>query len=75
MVIYKINVMDELKKAGWNSSRLRKEKILGQSSIAKIRNKENISFDNLNKICLMLRCQPSDIIEVCPTDEEKLKYF
>lgn len=35
---------------------------------------KNITLETLNKICVMCGLQPGDIIEVVPTDEEKIKY-
>lgn len=32
-------------------------------------------LDKINTICIILRYQPSDIIEITSTDEEKIKYF
>lgn len=55
--------------------RMRKEKILSEGTMQNLRKGKGITTDTLNKICLLLRCQPSDVIEIIPTDEEKIKYF
>ena len=75
MFVYKINVMKELEKRGYPSVRMRKEKILCEGTMQSLRKGKGITTDTLNKICLLLRCQPSDVIEIIPTDEEKIKYF
>lgn len=75
MFVYKINVMKELEKRGYPSVRMRKEKILSEGTMQNLRKGKGITTDTLNKICLLLRCQPSDVIEIIPTDEEKIKYF
>lgn len=75
MYIYKIDIMKELKEKGYTANRMRKEKILSESTMQNIRNKTNITLESINTICIILRCQPSDIIEIAPTDEEKIKYF
>lgn len=76
MLKYRINVLDELKKNGYNTNRLRKEKIFGESTISRIREgKANISCDSIGMICSMLRCQPGDILINEITDEEKIKLF
>lgn len=62
MIKYKIDILEELKNKGYSSYRLRKDKIFGEATIQKIRNKEQINFDNLNKICELLECQPGDLI-------------
>nr|DAO86303.1 MAG TPA: putative transcriptional regulator [Caudoviricetes sp.] len=43
--------------------------------MSNIRNGKSITLDTLNIICIILRLQPSDIIEIAPTDDEKIKYF
>lgn len=76
MLKYKINVLEELKKKGYNTTRLRREKILGESTLTRLREqKTSISCDSIGIICSMLRCQPSEILENVITDEEKLKLF
>ena len=62
MLKYKIDILEELKNKGYSSYRLRKDKIFGEATIQKIRNKDQINFDNLNKICELLECQPGDLI-------------
>ena len=62
MIKYKIDILEELKNKGYSSYRLRKDKIFGEATIQKIRNKDQINFDNLNKICELLECQPGYLI-------------
>lgn len=72
---YKIDVMKELSERGFTSTRMRKEKILSEATMQNLRRGKGITTDTLNTICVILRCQPSDILEIIPTDEEKIKYF
>lgn len=60
---YKINILDSLKEKGYNTNRIRNEKLIGQSTLTRFRNQEPISWDNLETLCKLLDCQPSDIIE------------
>ena len=69
MIIYKINVLYALKENGYSSYKLRKEKIFGEATLQKFRKKEYINFDNLNKLCELLNCQISDIIEYVKEDK------
>ena len=62
-IIYKINIIEELKKAGYSTYRIRKEKLLSESTMQKFRNNEPISWDNISTICKLLKCQPGDIME------------
>ncbi len=75
MFFYKIDILGELSKHGYTSTRMRNEKILSESTMQNLRNGKGITTDTINTICIILRCQPSDIIEIIPTDEEKIKYF
>lgn len=75
MYRYKIDIMKELSNRGFTSTRMRKEKILSESTMQSLRNGKGITTDTINTICIILRCQPNDILEIVPTDEEKIKYF
>lgn len=75
MVKYNINIMEELRKRGYDSKKIKETKLLSQATITNIKKGGNINTETLNKICLVLRLTPSDIISIVPTDEEKLKYF
>ena len=75
MIQYKIDIMKSLAERGFTANRMRREKILSESTMQNLRRGGNITIETLNVICIILRCQPSDILEIVPTDEEKIKYF
>ena len=75
MIRYKIDVMKELKLRGYSSAKLRNDKIMGEKTMTYLRHGDPVDLKTINTICLLLRKQPGDIIEVIPTDEEKIKYF
>ena len=60
---YKINVLAELKEKGYSSTRLREEKLIGQSYLQQLRHGELVSWKALETICELLNCQPGDLIE------------
>ena len=62
-VKYKIDILPALKEAGYNTTRLRKEKLLAESSIQQLRKGDLVSWANISRICSMLNCQPGDILE------------
>ena len=68
MLIYKIDVLDALKNAGYTSYRLRQKKIIGESMLQKIRSGEMMSWGVMDKVCELLSCQPGDIVEYVKTD-------
>lgn len=63
MFVYKINVLESLKEAGYNTTRLRKEKLLGENVIQSLRDGEMIGTKSLEKICSLLDMQPGNIIK------------
>lgn len=63
MLRYKVDVLKELKEKDYTSYRLRKDKLIGESQIQKIRKGEIASKETLNTICKLLQCQPGDILE------------
>lgn len=63
MFIYQIDVLQELKKAGYSTFRIRQEKRLSEATLQKIRNNEIIGIKSLDAICDMLGKQPNYIIK------------
>ena len=63
MLVYKIDVIDTLKEAGYNSTRILKENILSQSSMQKFRTGEMVSTKTLDQLCQLLDMQPGNIIK------------
>lgn len=61
---YKIDVLEALKAKGYSTYRLRKDNLLSQSTIQKFRKGEGVGWENLETLCNLLSCQPSDIIEM-----------
>ena len=60
---YKIDILEALKDAGYSSTKLRKEKLLGESYMTQLRRGEMVSWKTIETICRLLRCQPGDLIE------------
>ena len=60
---YKVDILAELKKRGYSSTRIREEKLIGQSYLQQLRRGELVSWKALDTICALLECQPGDLIE------------
>ncbi len=71
MITYKSSVLSLLKEAGYNTTRLRREKLLGESAIQQLREGALVSWKNLNQICSLLQCQPGDLLEFVEKDERE----
>lgn len=63
MLVYKIDVLETLKEAGYNTTRLRKEKLLNESAIQYIRDGKPVGAKALDSICKLLDMQPGNIIK------------
>ena len=64
---YKIDILAALKEKGYNTNRIRVEGLLIQSTLQKFRNKQGVSWENLETLCALLNCQPGDLIEYIDT--------
>lgn len=62
-IVYKIDILSALKEAGYNTNRLRKEKLLSEGVIQSLRENKYIALNNISKVCELLDCQPGDLIE------------
>ena len=69
MLIYKIDVIEKLKEAGYNTARIRKEKLLNESALQYISEGKPIGPKLLDGICRLLECQPGDLLEYVKDDE------
>ena len=63
---FKVNVLEMLKEAGYSTYRIKKEKLLAESTVQKLRNNEMVSVENVSRLCQMLDCQPGDLLEYEP---------
>jgi putative transcriptional regulator len=68
-VVYKFDVIAALKSAGYSTYKIRKEKLLSESTMQKFRNHEPVSWENISTLCQLLNCQPGDIMEYVEDDE------
>lgn len=60
---YKINILNALKEKGYNTNRIRTEGLFSQSTLQKLREGKGLSWENIERICGLLECQPGDLIE------------
>lgn len=66
---YKVDVLAELKKAGYSSYRLRKEKLMGQRDMQQIRDGLPVSWAVIGLLCELLACQPGDLLAYVPPEK------
>ena len=65
-IVYKFDVMAALKEAGYTSTRLRNEKLMGESYMTQLRHNQLVSWATIDTICRLLDCQPGDLLERVP---------
>ena len=66
---YKVDVIAALKEEGYNTTRIRKDKIMGEAMLQKIRSGQMVSWATLETICELLNCQPGDLLEYIKEQE------
>ena len=69
-ITYRIDVMGALKEAGYSTYYIRKNKIMGEATVQKLRSRELVSWENIDTLCQLLSCQPGDILEYVPKREQ-----
>ena len=67
-IIYKRDIISELKNCGYSTSKLRQDKLFAERTLQKIRNGEIVNADNLALLCKLLKCQPGDLLEYVPDE-------
>ena len=66
---YKVDIMAALKEKGYSSTKIREDKLIGQSYLQQIRHGELVSWKTLDTICALLECQPGDLVEYVEGDD------
>ena len=66
---YKIDVMAALKEKGYSSTRIRDEKLIGQSYLQQLRHGELVSWKTIDTLCRLLECNVGDIVEYVDEQE------
>lgn len=68
---YKLDVLTALKEQGYTTYRVRKDKLLSESTVQKLRRGDPISWENIDTLCCLLNCQPGDLMEHVAEDASK----
>lgn len=62
MIIYK-DLLGKLKVSGYTTTQIRRDKLISESALTRIRNNQSISIDTLDVICRLTGLQPGDLLE------------
>lgn len=68
-IVYKIDILKELKEKGYSTYKIRKDKLLSEKTLTKIRKGEMVSWANIEKICRLLEIEVGDLLQL--NDETK----
>ena len=69
MIVYN-SIMEQLQKAGYSAYRIRKEKLIPNSTMDRLRHNGPISTETLDTICRLTGCQPGELLTWAPDPEE-----
>ena len=69
MYKYKIDIISALAEKGVTYYSCRKNGLFSQGTLRKLRNGENVTLATLDRVCNILGCQLSDIIEIIPDSD------
>ena len=57
-----------MEQKGLTTYKIRKEKIISESTLQKIRQNKSITTDSIAALCQVLNCQPGDLMEYVPDE-------
>ena len=69
MLRYKVDIIAALKKKGFSSYKIRREKLISEAAMTRLRHGLPPDAVTLNKLCSMLNTQPGRILEYVPDTE------
>lgn len=61
MIVF-VDLLQLLKDNGWSTYQLRKEKIISNGTLMRIKKKQSISTETIGTICKLCHCQPGDLM-------------
>lgn len=60
-----------MREKGLSTYRIRKEKIISEGTLQKLRENRPVTTETLAALCEVLNCQPGDIMEYVPDEESE----
>lgn len=62
MLQWRVNLLDELKAAGWYPRKIRLQKLFGEATVQKMRHQQLVSWAEFDRLCRVLNKQPGDLL-------------
>ena len=66
-------LLNLLEEHGLTTYKIRKEKIISESTLQNIREGKRITTDSIAALCEALNCQPGDLLEYVPDEQSPKK--
>ena len=63
-------LFDLMREKGLTTYKIRKNKIISEGTLQKLRENGTVSTESIDALCAALDCQPGDIMEYVPADEQ-----
>ena len=67
---YKGDIIALLREKGYTSYKIRKEQLINQTALQRLREGKMIAWEQLSIICGLLECQPGDLLEYTSGKED-----
>lgn len=64
MAISYQKAFDLMKEKGVTTYRIRKEKIVSERTLQNLRDGKPVSTETIERLCLLMKCTPNDIMEI-----------
>lgn len=59
-----------MKEKGLTTYKIRKDNIISQGALTSLRAGKSVTIETIEKLCMVLDCQPGDILEYIPKEKE-----
>lgn len=74
MIVYRMNMLHALSEKQYNTGRIMREKVFGQSDVQKLRDNIVLGMVGIDRLCKLLETQPGNIIRYIPDEDyERMK--
>ena len=61
LIVY-LDILPKLAARGWTAYRLRREGVIPQSTLTRLRQGKDVTIATINTVCTLLECQPGEIL-------------
>lgn len=70
MIVF-ADIMQLLAQHGWSSYSIRKERVISEGTMSRLRKGQSVTTETLDVICRLCQCQPGDLIRWVPDSQKE----